>query len=121
MALETLLDHKCDIHHMTRAASSPGYGLPAAPNFSYPETPDIASVPCHFNVRSGTIAVVQREPQANLEGKTKLTLPAGTDVRINDKVMDTTHGVEYTAELPQNIRGHHIVVNLRRTGQQEPL
>lgn len=121
MSLETLFDHTCDIYHMRKADESPGYGLPPSPTFSYPETPDLSGIPCHFSVRDSALTIVQREPQANLEGRIKLNLPLDTDVRINDTIVDVTLGVEYTAELPRNIRGHHIAVKLRRTGQQEPL
>ena len=46
----------------------------------------------------------------------KLQLPAGTDVRVNDKVVDKNTGLAYTAEMPHNIRDHHIMVNIQRKG-----
>lgn len=121
MAFKTLLDHTCDIYHIQRSDTSPGYDLPSSPSFNYPKQPDLAAVPCHFGVTHSTVAVVQADPQANLEAKLKLALPAGTDVRLNDKIVDCTSGYEYTAEVPRNIRGHHVTVLLHRTGQQEPL
>ena len=45
----------------------------------------------------------------------------GTDIRINDKVVDCETGLEYTAERPRNIRDHHIFVYIKRTKEQEAL
>ena len=125
MSFDGLLNHKCDIFHMLRTDASPGYNLPSSPTFSYPESPDLSAVPCHFSVKGGNLRVVQKEPQANLTANLaasiKLVLPAKTDVRINDKIVDTGTGIEYTAELPCDIRGHHIYVLLRRTSRQEAI
>ena len=121
MPIEDFYDHKCDIFHMLRSEKSPGFGLPSGSDFSYPEAPDLTGVSCHFGVKASTIAIIQRDPQTGMEGKIKLTLPAGTDIRINDKVVDTDTGAEYTAEVPRNIRGHHITAMLRRTEAQKPL
>lgn len=121
MSFSGLLNHTCDIYHMERSDTSPGFGLPPSPSFSYPAEPDLAAVPCHFNVKGSSVTVVQLEPQANYTAKIKLVLPAGTDVRLNDKIVDCATGYEYTAEIPQNIRSHHIAVLLHRSGQQEPL
>ncbi len=121
MAFDDFLDHSCDIYHIKRSTASPGYNLPSSPSFSYPEAPDLPAVPCHFGVRGSSFNVVQSEPQASLAVNIKLSLPAGTDVRLNDKIVDCDTGYEYTAEIPRNIRGHHMTVQLYRTGQQEPL
>lgn len=121
MSFETLLDHTCDIYHIQKSEASPGFNLPSSPSFHYAKEPDLAAVPCHFGVKSSTAVIVQADPQANYEAKIKLSLPAGTDVRLNDKIVDRASGYEYTAEIPRNIRGHHIAVTIRRTGRQEPL
>lgn len=122
MPYEEFLDHTCDIYHVLREDKSPGYGLPASPNFSYPSEPDLVDVPCHFHVKSGsTISISQREPQNEFDSDQKLGLPAGTDVRLNDKVIWKEMGLEYTAGLPRNIRGHHVAVMLRREDRQRPL
>lgn len=121
MSYEALLDHTCDIYHIERADRSPGYSLPTSPAFGYAEAPDLAGVPCHFNVKSGTLTIVQGEPQARLDAKVKLNLPVGTDVRINDKIVDCATGLEYTAEVPRNIRDHHVTVMLHRASAQEAL
>lgn len=120
MSFNGLLNHSCDIYHMVRTDKSPGYGLPSSPSFSYPEAPDIAAVPCHFGTKGGAMAVIRNE-QAMLEARIKLALPAGTDIRVNDKIVDCDTRYEYTAEIPRNIRGHHITVFVCRTAQQEPL
>ena len=120
MSFEALLNHRCDIYHIIGDSVTPGYGLPSSPSFSYSDMPDISGVPCHFGIRSGVqgIVVNQHEPMAVLEGRVKLALPLGTDIRLNDKVINTETGYEYTAEAPTKIREHHITVMLRRTKPQ---
>lgn len=120
MAFDSLLDHTCDIYHMRKTDKSPGYGLPASPSFSYEAKPDLSGVSCHFCTKSG-VTVIQVEPQAKYEAKIKLDLPFGTDVRLNDKIVDCNAGYEYTAEIPRNVRNHHIVVLLHRSDGQEAL
>ena len=121
MSFSELLNHTCDIYHIVGEDKSPGFGLPGSPSFSYPAEADATAVPCHFGVKSGTLTVEQAEPQAKLAAKMKLTLPIGTDVRLNDKVIDCATGYVYTAEIPRRIREHHIYVMLRRTSAQEAL
>lgn len=121
MAIENLLDHKCDIYHIVREDASPGYALPASPEFSYPSTPDLAAVPCHFGVEFESVPITQREPQTEIDSEYKLTLPKGTDVRLNDKIVSGQTGLEYTAGVPRNIRNHHITVKIRRVARQRPL
>ncbi len=129
MAIEDLFDHKCDIYHCLESNDSPGYGLPGSPKFSYPDTPDLVDVPCHFAVSNAYINISQGEPKNHYTGQIKLTLPKGTDIRLNDKIVDKTidaatgevKGYEYTAEIPRDIRGHHIAVYLHRTDVQVPL
>lgn len=121
MAIEDFFDHHCDIYHILRSDKSPGYGLPSSPSFSYPDFPSLQRVPCHFGVKSAAVTIVQTEPNANYEAKIKLTLPAGTDIRLNDKIVDCDTGYEYTADIPRNIRGHHTAVSLQRKERQKPL
>lgn len=121
MSLETLLDHSCDIYHIVEGTASPGYNLPSSPSFEYPQTPDISGLDCHFGVGVNNITITQKEPQNIMEARTKLTLPIGTDVRLNDKIVDCTTGLEYTAEQPRNIRNHHIFVFLQRVAEQRAL
>ena len=116
MGFNDFLRHTCDIYHIRKSDESPGYNLPSSPMFSYPDEPDLKSVPCLFKSGGGT--VTRSEPQARYDVRTKLSLPAGTDVRINDKVIDLDTGYEYTAEEPRNIRGHHVTVMVWRTAQQ---
>lgn len=121
MSLEALLDHQCDIYHITSTSQSPGYGLPASSVFSYPDEPDLSSVPCHFGIHSRSVTLDQKEPMQIMDSRIKLTLPIGTDVRINDKIIDCDTGYEYTAEEPHNIRDHHIFVYIRKETAQQPL
>ena len=115
MSLDNLLDHKCDIYHLKKSKSTVGYGLPDTVSFDYGDVPDLKNVTCHFGVESLDSSVEQKNPQNILTERIKLTLSIGTDIRINDRV------VEYTAERPRNIRGHHIFVYIKRTKEQEAL
>lgn len=121
MSLEALLDHTCDIYHTIKEEQSPGFNLPASPAFHYPDAPDIAGQTCHFGVRSASVTVTQTAPANLMDAKIKLTLPTGTDVRINDKIVDCDTGLEYTAEQPRNIRNHHLYVYIKRTEGQKAL
>lgn len=121
MSFETMLNHKCDVYHMQRDDMSPGHGLPSSPSFSYPDTPDIVDLQCHFSVKTGTRVVVQNEPQADYQAQIKLVVPLGTDIRLNDKVVDKSSGYEYTADIPVQVRTHHLFVMLSRKSAQEPL
>jgi hypothetical protein len=124
MSFSAMLNHKCDVYHIVKTDKSPGYGLPSSPSFSYPETPDIQDLPCHFNIKSGgllTNSIQQTEPYAVLDGSIKLVLPFGSDIRLNDKIINRENGLEYTAGVPVNVRGHHMYVMLRRTDEQQPI
>ena len=76
---------------------------------------------CHFGVKSQSVTITQTAPANLMDAKIKLTLPAGTDVRRNDRIVDCMTGLEYTAEQPINIRGHHVFVYIKRTGGQRAL
>lgn len=121
MSIEGFFDHTCDIYHVKSEDSSPGYGLPSSPVFSYGEEPDEPAVPCHFAVKAATVTTTQTEPAKMLDAKIKLGLPAGTDIRLNDKIVWLENGTEYIAELPRDIRGHHKFVYVKREDAQRPL
>ncbi len=121
MSLENLLNHTCDIYHIRENSSSPGYTLPHSPTFSYSDTPDISGQKCHFGVKSASVTITQTEPANLMDAKIKLTLPADTDVRLNDKITDCATGFEYTAEQPVNVREHHVFVYIKKTGGQKTL
>ena len=114
MAIEDFFDHKCDIYHLSGTVQKRKYGLPDTQEYKYSTQPDIKNQPCHFSVKSGNVATVQKEPQRDLEASQKLTLPIGTDIRINDRIVDCATGCEYEAEVPRNIRGHHISAMIHR-------
>ena len=71
-------------------------------------------VPCHFNQggSGGTVnTLVQKLSEHAYEDRIKLQLPIGTDVRVNDKVLDQRTGLFYYAELPRTVaKNHHIYV-----------
>ena len=121
MSLEALLNHTCDIYHIVAATESPGYNLPESPSFSYPDEPDISGQTCHFGVKSASVTVTQTAPANLLDAKIKLTLPLGTDIRINDKVVDCDTSLEYTAENPVTVRNHHMFVYIQRIDRQKEL
>ena len=121
MGFDLFINHTCDIYHIRKNDESPGYNLPSSPKFSYPDEPDLKAVPCHFGVRSGQAEVNQYEPQAKYQARLKVAFFFGTDIRLNDKIVDCDTGYEYTAEIPRNIRDHHITVFATRRAAQEPL
>lgn len=121
MSIEKLLDHKCNIYHLRKTQKSPGFGLPPSEAFDYPEKPDEKEIICHFGIESLDTRTEQKNPQNVLQEKIKLTLPIGTDIRINDKIVDCESGLEYMAERPKPVRNHHIFVYIKRTKEQEAL
>lgn len=121
MSLEGLLDHTCDIYHIMEGSASPGYGLTASPSFSYPKEPDISGQDCHFGVKARQVTVTQTAPANLMDAKIKLTLPIGTDVRLNDKIVNCATREEYTAEQPVNVRNHHLFVFIKKNGEERHL
>ena len=121
MSLESLLNHTCNIYHIIGGTASPGYGLAPSPSFSYPEEPDISGQRCHFGIKTRSVTITQTAPANLMDAKIKLTLPIGTDVRLNDKIVDCATGLEYTAEQPIPVRNHHLFVYIKRNKGQEAL
>lgn len=119
--LNDFFDHTCNIYHLQETAATPGYNLPTSPAFSYPSKADEEGIPCHFGVKAATVTATQTEPANMLDAKIKLTLPVGTDIRLNDRIVWTETGLHFTAELPRNIRGHHKFVYIKRVETQRPL
>jgi hypothetical protein len=114
MAIENLFDHTCDIYHLLTDSGNLGYGITADVH-NYANTPDIQAIPCHFNVDPD--GIMQQTESANEYTYTgKLQLPTGTDIRVNDKVVDRGNNLIYTARVPKNIRNHHMVVAIQRSG-----
>lgn len=121
MAFENFLNHTCDIYHIRKEGKSPGYGLAASPSFDYPEKPDIEKQACHFGVKSASVTITQTAPVNLMDARTKLLLPIGADVRLNDKIVDCDTKLEYTAEQPVDVHGHHLFVYLKKKNGQEAL
>lgn len=100
---------------MKKDSKSLGYGI-VEDSFSYPAEPDETDIPCHFNVSdTGTLEQTEDANEYTVVGK--LNLPFGTDVRVNDKIVDLGSGIIYYAEIPRNIREHHIIVQIQRKGK----
>lgn len=119
--IEDFFDHKCDIYHIREEQKSPGYGLPTSPNHSYEQEPDIKALSCHFGIRTMSVNIHQTAPINIMDDKTKLTLPKGTDIRLNDRIVNCDTGDEYIADEPHNIRGHHIFVRISKKDRQRDL
>lgn len=120
--IEDFYNHKCNIYHLNPTSVAVGFGFDEDDTaYGHSEVPDIEEQPCHFHTKTNSMALNQTEPENKLTITRKLSLPCGTDIRINDKVVDCDTGVEYTAELPINVKNHHISVLLIRTLGQEAL
>jgi len=122
MSIADFLDHTCDIYHVTDTADSPGFGLDSQKTWKYGETADISAVSCHFSVDDENVNSRQERPQMVSDIRTTLTLLPGVDIRVNDKIIDPTHNVEYTVvKPPRNIRNHHLKVRLIMREVQQDL
>lgn len=122
MAIEDFFNHTCNIYHITSDEKSPGYGLPGTPSYSYPLTPSLSGVSCHFSVANATsVSLVQNEPQADYNARVKVAFPIGTDIKLNDRIVHLETGLEYLVEIPNNIRNHHIAVFATRNKKLAPL
>lgn len=116
MSFEELLNNKCDIYHMKKSESDKGFGIKGA-SYNYSDKPDLSSVPCHFNVGDDSASMQQTEDANEYTAVGKLQLPLGTEVYVNDKIVDLENGLSYTAEIPRNIRNHHMIVTIQRKGK----
>ena len=119
MAFEDLLDHKCAIYHLKEKKDGQdlGFGIKDT-EFSYDAVPDLNDIPCHFHVKNNGMGSIEQTEDANeyiVVGK--LQFPVGTEVYVNDKIVDLGTGLVYTAEIPRNIRDHHIMVQVQRKGK----
>lgn len=121
MSLENFFDHTCDIYHLRKGDNEDlGYRVKGAPVFDYPDEPDVSAIPCHFH--STDVTLSQQEPHNDLAINTKLSMPAGTDLRILDKVVCRETGREFTVKNdPRTVRGHHMYAYVERERVQKPL
>ena len=71
--------------------------------------------------KSESTSISQTAPANIKESRIKLALPTGTDVRLNDKIVDRKNGCEYIAEIPHDIHGHHLFVYVVAKGTQRYL
>lgn len=121
MSLDALLDHKCNIYHLKSVEKQVGFGLSATKEFKYSDEPDRKDVKCHFCTAANSLSLERAPAYNSVSASIKLVLPADTDIRINDKIVDVDNGYEYTAEVPRNIRNHHIFVMLTRREEQKKI
>lgn len=112
-SFERLLNHKCEIYHYGKKTDNKGYGITTKED-GYSKTPDLTNVKCHLHAE--TTNVVQNEPHQDIIASRKVDFPIGTDIRLNDMVV--YNGLKYFAEVPNNVRNHHIVVVLQRKGKE---
>lgn len=113
MSIEAFFDHQCSIYHLKEESPKIGYGITVDPIKCYDSNPAITTK-CHFHVKNDGNKIVQNEPFTAIEGTIKLSLPSGTDIRLNDKVVWNDTGIPYRAGIPRHIRGHHVSVTLQR-------
>ena len=114
---DDFMNHTCNIYHLENNPVNVGYGSLASDVKAEKSKPDEIAVKCHFHIKSsvGSVAVIQNEPYSSVEGQIKLSLPIGTNIRMNDIVEDCRNGLKYRADAPKEVYGaHHIIVNLRR-------
>ena len=114
---DDFMNHTCNIYHLENNPVNVGYGILASDVKAEKSKPDEIAVKCHFHIKSsvGSVAVIQNEPYSSVEGQIKLSLPIGTNIRMNDIVEDCRNGLKYRADAPMEVYGaHHIIVNLSR-------
>lgn len=112
---EDFLNHRCDIYHLVERQPTAAYGIRPGKITEWEQEPSLTDVPCHFQVSQyDSVQIVQGEPYSRVSGETKLTLPYGTDIRMNDKVRDRKTGLAYRADVPKEVQQHHIIVTIRR-------
>lgn len=119
--IEDFFNHKCDIYHIEQGEQSPGYSLPNSASFTYPDEPQIIDQACHFCTKSQSVTITQQEPMAIMDARIKLVLPLGTDIRLNDKIINKDTKLEYTAEQPVKVQNHHLYVYVKRVERQKAL
>ncbi len=120
MSINNLFDHKCRIFHQITSPKTVDFGLPSTNEYSYSDVPNYDNVSCHFG-GIPNVNITQNEANNTLEDRVKLILPIGTDILLNDKIVDMDTDEQYTADIPRNFRNHHITVNLRKENVQKYL
>lgn len=115
---DDFMDHTCNIYHLSEEPVEAGYGIAASGVKKEHMEPDEVDVKCHFHVNSATgslLRVVQKEPYSSVDGALKLSVPIGTDIRMNDIVEDCRNGLKYRVGVPKVIHGgHHIIAIITR-------
>lgn len=119
MAIEDFFIHSCNIYHLKyeKDGIDLGYGI-KSDKYTYSNDADIKDVSCHFSYKT-LEQFAHNTPHPSFTGRVKLALPVGTDIRLNDKVVNNLTGLEYIAEMPHQIRKNHIIVYLMRTDEEQ--
>lgn len=112
---EDFFNHTCNIYHLEDESTDIGYGIRATDVKKPQKKADEKEVRCHFYIRSNGVKIVQKEPYSSADGEMKLSLPVGTNIKMNDTVEDCRDGLMYRAGKPMEVHGgHHIIVMLSR-------
>lgn len=113
---EDFFNHKCNIYHLEDETVNVGFGINASDVKGAGPEPGEKEIDCHFHLKNNTaLRITQKEPYRSVEGEEKLSLPFGTDIRMNDIVEDCRSGLKYSAGIPKEVHGgHHIIVTLFR-------
>lgn len=106
--MRNMLTHKCDIYHLQDVTASLGYGLPATPQKSYPETPSKANVNCYFTQQTSTTS--QKKPAIEISDVVTVIFDKSTDIRLGDKIFNRQNGRVYRASQPELIKDHHYEI-----------
>lgn len=116
MAWEDFFNHRCDIYHAEESAEELGFGITNEHKFVYPKIAQETEVRCHFHLKTGNAQVKQDAALNEYSARMKLSLPIDTDIRVNDRVIDSETGYSYIAEIPRRVQNHHIIVYIYRDG-----
>ncbi|WP_206458701.1 DUF3599 family protein [Anaerovorax sp. IOR16] len=121
MGIEHFFRHTCNIFPAKSTPYSPNYGLPTGDVVSYDKTPTVEDCPCFFGSINTSPKIVLSEPINIYDGYDEVSLPANTQIKKGDKVVDLRFNLEYTAGFPEDIRGKYVSVPLHRKASQERL
>lgn len=114
---EDFFNHRCNIYHLKDDKVDVGYGIQATVIKKPSKVADLKEIPCHFHIRQNGhgMRIVQKEPYSEITGTEKISLPTGTDIRMNDVIEDCQTGIKYRANIPKEVHGgHHIIATLFR-------
>lgn len=113
MSINNLFDHSCNIYHQIIQEKELEYGLKSSNVYTYENEVSEKYIPCHFkNINDQRIT--QKEAFYASYDDIKVILPFGTNVVLNDKIVNAQTNEQYIAGFPINYRNSHIIVRLRK-------